>query len=171
MVAATVFTISSIFQIVRMCRTGSARDVSFWYMTLMTLGIIATWGIVMIDQNGFYIRVERTLGVASSLVVWSAMLHFKLKDRNKRRHDNAIFASVADQLRETQRKVAHLERENGAFKTKDMQQRRTLAALHERAAERNAYVETLLEVLHNHGITITPPIHFVKGDAPNANAS
>ncbi len=147
MIAATVFTISGIFQIVRMCRTGSARDVSFWYVTLLTLSVAATWGIVMIDQNGFYIRVERTLGVVSSLVVWGAMLHFKLKDRCACRRETAKFVAVADQLRDVQRQLTHQLTLNRVLSQRVANQRRTLEACHERATDRNKEIARLQRLL------------------------
>ena len=83
-IAITVFTTSGWFQIMRMRRTGSARDVSFWYVTFLTIGVLATWGIVMLGDASIFIRIERSLNSLSAVAVEIALIYYKRKDRNEK---------------------------------------------------------------------------------------
>lgn len=85
-IAITVFTISGWFQIMRMRRTGSARDVSFWYVTFLTIGVLATWGIVMLGDASIFIRIERSLNMLSALAVEGALIYYKVKDRQRHQY-------------------------------------------------------------------------------------
>lgn len=80
-IAITVFTTSGLFQIMRMRKTGSARDVSFWYVTFLTIGVLSSWGIVMLSEASVFIQVERSLNVISAVVVEAALIYYKRKDR------------------------------------------------------------------------------------------
>ncbi len=80
-IAITVFTTAGWFQIMRMRKTGSACDVSFWYVTCLTIGVLASWGIVMLSEASIFIQVERSLNVISALIVETALIYYKRKDR------------------------------------------------------------------------------------------
>jgi uncharacterized protein with PQ loop repeat len=80
-VAGLVFTFSGFFQIVRMHETKSARDVSIWFITLMTVGVAALWLAVMISNTNLWIQYERSVNLAMTIFVQAAVMYYKREDK------------------------------------------------------------------------------------------
>lgn len=79
--ATLAVAISGIMQILRMRKTGSARDVSFGFAFLVVFGVFLSLILVIINQSNWSVILERTIGFLVTLVVLIYVIYYKLKDR------------------------------------------------------------------------------------------
>lgn len=83
--ATVVFTIAGIFQILRMKKTGSARDVSVWFLICMALGVYATTALVYIKDSHWLVLSERIIASVTASSVYIVAVFYKIKDYNAKK--------------------------------------------------------------------------------------
>ncbi len=79
-IAGAAFTVAGVAQIVRLIRTGSARDVSFWFVTLLGVGVISLWSVVIFGESSLYLKVERSVNLCIQVALWAVVVYYKRKD-------------------------------------------------------------------------------------------
>jgi uncharacterized protein with PQ loop repeat len=82
-IAAIVFAVSGICQVLRMRKTRSSRDVSLLFTGFMALGIICTLLLVVNTNGNPWLLFERTIGVVLSVVVFLVTAYYRMKNRNQ----------------------------------------------------------------------------------------
>jgi hypothetical protein len=82
-VAIISFTFSGVFQVYRMHKTGSARDVSFWFMLLISTGVVSTSTLIWVGNNSTFLNVKAVVDLTVSLLVLGSTVYYKKKDRTK----------------------------------------------------------------------------------------
>lgn len=82
-IAGIAFTVSGIFQIIRMCKTQSSRDVSLLFITLMLVGVLATTTLTYLGQNSIGYILERTINSLLTMVVVGAVVYYRIKARKQ----------------------------------------------------------------------------------------
>jgi hypothetical protein len=81
--AGIVFSVAGVCQILRLVKTGSARDVSIWFIALLSAGCTALWLVVIADGNPL-LCVERSLNMSVQGSVLGFTVYYKMKDRRRK---------------------------------------------------------------------------------------
>ncbi len=76
-IAAITFTTSGIFQILRIRKTQSSRDVSLLFVILMLIGVFATTILTYLGDNAFGFILERTINSILTLIVVIVTIYYR----------------------------------------------------------------------------------------------
>jgi len=79
--AVSSFILSGVFQVYRMYKTGSARDVSFRFMLLISTGVVSTSILIWVGDNSMFLNLKALVDLVVSLSVLGSTVYYKRKDR------------------------------------------------------------------------------------------
>lgn len=82
-IAWIAFTTSGIFQLIRMYKTQSSRDVSLLFITLLLVGVLATTALTYLGQNSIGFILERTINSVLTIIIVWAVIYYRIKAKKR----------------------------------------------------------------------------------------
>jgi len=80
-IPAICFGGCAIPQVLRLRKTGSARDVSFVFTSVLYLGVASVLILMFITPNSWWVRIQQLINFTGTSILWIWVLIYKLKDR------------------------------------------------------------------------------------------
>lgn len=70
-------------QVLRLRKTGSARDISFVFISVLFLGVTSVLILMFITPNSWWVKGQQLINFAGSTTLWIWVLIYKSRDKRK----------------------------------------------------------------------------------------
>jgi len=80
-IAWLAFSISGIFQIIRMYQTKSSHDISLVFIILLLVGVLATTGLTYMGTNSIAYILERTINSLLSMLIAIMVIYYRRRTK------------------------------------------------------------------------------------------
>jgi len=82
-IPAICFGGCAIPQVLRLRKTGSARDISFVFTSVLLLGVTSVLILMFITPNSWWVKVQQLINFAGTSILWVYVLVYKVRDKRR----------------------------------------------------------------------------------------